>query len=283
MMNSTPAHQRGHTLAILLPSHLLVAIRTAPQCSAQQRPPAVPLIAHDPYFSLWSDADHLTDRNTTHWTGKRQPIFGIARIDGKPWRFMGEDPREVPPMEQTSLKVTPTHTVYEFQADGVKLTATFFTPALPKDLDILSRPVTYLTITVSGEEGHDVSVLIDVDPVISVNMPDQPVTWGRSKAGGLTVLNVGSRDQHILGRSGDDLRIDWGYFHLAVPDEQGASAVASRKAVQSFVESGALPPSDEIDMPLTPRAGAAHLAVELPLGKTGPTPVARHVLLAYTE
>jgi len=29
-------------------------------------------------------------------------------------------------MEQTSLKVTPTHTIYTFQADQVTLTVTFF-------------------------------------------------------------------------------------------------------------------------------------------------------------
>jgi hypothetical protein len=295
MMNSTPANQRGHSLASFLSALLLLANFSA--IHAQQRPPAVPLIAHDPYFSIWSDADRLTDKDTVHWTGKRQPISGLARIDGKPYRFMGGDPREVPAMEQTSLRVTPTHTVYEFQAAGVKLTATFFTPAFPKDLDVLSRPVTYLTITASGDGSHDVSVLIDVDPVIAVNTPDQPVTWGRSKAGTLTVLNVGSRDQHVLSRPGDDLRIDWGYFHLAVSDNQdtpgvppvprpwgpGIQTVASHDAIDSFIRSGALPPSDEMDMPLMPRADAAHLAVMLPLGKTGASPISRHVLLAYTE
>ena len=59
-----------------------------------------------------------------------------------------------------------------------------------------------------------------------MNTPDEPVTWGRSRAQGLTVLNVGSRDQRVLNRPGDDLRIDWGYFHLAVPDaETGASSL----------------------------------------------------------
>src|SRR6202043_2717990 len=128
---------------------------------------------------------------------------------------------------------------------------------------------------------HDVSVLIDVDPVIAVNSDDQPVTWGRSKAGSLTVLNLGSRDQRVLGRPGDDLRIDWGYFHLAVPDNEdtpgvppvprtwgpGIQTVASHDAIDSFIRSGTLPSSDEMDMPLMPRPGAAHLAVELPLGK----------------
>ena len=280
MMN--PTLRRRAQLVATLRSLFFVFVFTR-AVNAQQRPPAVPLIAHDPYFSIWSDADHLTDRNTTHWTGHRQPIAGIARIDGKPYRFMGEDPRDVPAMQQLSLKVTPTHTIYEFQAAGVHLSATFFTPALPRDLEILSRPVTYFTLAVTGDAGHDVSLLIDVDPIIAVNTPDQPVTWGRSRAGILSVLNVGSRDQRALSRPGDDLRIDWGYFHLAVPDIGPGQLVASHNALQSFIDSGVLPTADDMDMPLMPRAGAAHLAVALPLGRTGATPVTRHLLLAYTE
>ncbi|KAA6459213.1 DUF4965 domain-containing protein [Acidobacteria bacterium AB60] len=249
----------------------------------QQRPPAVPLVAHDPYFSIWSDADRLTDKETVHWTGHRQPIAGVVRIDGKPYRFMGAEPRDVPAMDQLSLRVTPTHTIYEFQAAGVRLTATFFTPALPRDFDILSRPVTYLTLTASGEPGHEVSALIDVDPIIAVDTADQPVTWGRSRAGALTVLNVGSRDQRAVGRPGDDVRIDWGYFHLAVPDSESAQVSASHGALLSFVTNGTLPASDDMEMPLMPRRDAAHLAVALPLGKTSATPSTRHVLLAYTE
>lgn len=250
---------------------------------AQQRPPAVPLVAHDPYFSVWSTADKLTDQDTKHWTGSRQPIAGLARIDGKTYRFMGARPRDLPAMEQVSVEVTPTHTVYKFKADQVVLTVNFFTPALPKDLDVLSRPVTYLTLSATGEGGHDLAVLIDVDPVISVNTPDEAVTWGRLRARGLSVLNVGSRDQRVLNRPGDDLRIDWGYFHLAVPDGVGAQLAASHEALRSFAATGTLPEGDDMDMPLMPRAGAAHLAAELPMGKVGATPVSRHLLLAYTE
>jgi hypothetical protein len=250
---------------------------------AQQRPSAVPLVVHDPYFSVWSTADKLTDQDTKHWTGARQPIAGLARIDGKTYRFMGAQPRGVAAMEQVSLEVTPTHTVYQFKADQIVLTVNFFTPAFSKDLDVLSRPVTYLTLSATGEGGHEVLILIDVDPVIAVNTPDEDVTWGRSRARGLSVLNVGSRDQRVLNRPGDDLRIDWGYFHLAVPDGVGAQLAESHEAMANFVSTGTLPEADEMDMPRMPRDGAAHLAAMLPMGKVGASPVSRHVLMAYSE
>ncbi len=228
-------------------------------------------------------ADRLTDQNTKHWTGREQPIYGLARIDGKTWRFMGADPRELPAMEQTSLEVTPTHTVYQFQAGQVSLNVSFFTPAFPKDLDLLSRPVTYLTVSATAEGDHELTVLIDVDPVIAVNSSDEPVTWGRARAPGLTVLSVGSRDQRVLNRPGDDLRIDWGYFHLAAPDASGAQFALSGDNLHSFATTGSLPAADDMDMPRMPREGAADLAVLLPFGKVSGQTTSRHVLFAYTE
>jgi hypothetical protein len=266
-------------LRVVVATMILPAVCVA----AQQRPPAVPLIAHDPYFSVWSMADHLTDQDTKHWTGTRQPIAGLARIDGQTYRFMGAAPRGVPAMQQTALEVTPTHTIYAFEAGGVTLTVTFFTPAFPRDLDLLSRPVTYLSFAAKGAGDHEVSLLVDVDPVISVNTPDEAVTWGRMRTKGLTVLNAGSRDQRVLNRPGDDLRIDWGYFHLAVPDGEGAQVALAHDALSAFAASGVIPDVDEFDMPRMPRDHAAHLAVQLPLGKVAASPVERHVLLAYTE
>ena len=266
----------------------VVAVFAPALAFAQQRPPAVPLIAHNPYFSVWSMADHLTDEDTKHWTGAAQPIAGLARIDGQTYRFMGATPRSVPAMQQTSLEVTPTRTIYTFQAAQVTLTVTFFTPAFPKDLDLLSRPVTYLTFAVTGDGAHDVTLLIDADPLIAVNTRDEEVTWGRSRIPGLTVLNAGSREQRVLNRPGDDLRIDWGYFHLAVPDSPAvpgseAQVAVSSDTMRSFSATGSLPASDDLDMPRMPRDHAAHLAAAFPLGKVSATPVTRHVLLAYTE
>ena len=40
----------------------------------------------------------------------------------------------------------PTRTVYTFADTGVRIELTFFTPAFPEDLDLFSRPVTYVNL-----------------------------------------------------------------------------------------------------------------------------------------
>src|SRR5215469_12545232 len=104
------------------------------------RPPAVPLVACDPYFSVWSAADHLTDADTTHWTGKPQSLTSLVRIDGQTYRVMGTKPDGVPALQQSSVEVLPTRTIYTFAGAGIKLTLTFMNGDLPGDLDLLSRP-----------------------------------------------------------------------------------------------------------------------------------------------
>src|SRR3974390_2746882 len=109
--------------------------------AAALRPPSVPLVACDPYFSIWSPADKLTDADTVHWTGKPHRLASLVRIDGKAFRLMGKEPASVPALPQTDLEVLPTRTIYTFEGEGVRLTMTFMTAALPEDLMIYSRPV----------------------------------------------------------------------------------------------------------------------------------------------
>jgi hypothetical protein len=252
---------------------------------SQQRPPATPLIAHDPYFSIWSATDQLTGSDTTHWTGAPQPIAGIARIDGKAFRFMGRHPESIPAMEQTARSISPTHTRYQFRQNGITLDLTFFTPAMMNDLDLLSRPVTYLTWSVQStdQQSHSISILLDVDPVIAVNDRSQKVVLSRNQTSQLNVLSVGSRDQNILNRSGDNLRIDWGYFHLAIPRNEDSTTVLASDNLGTFAETGSLPASDSISVPQPADRASPHLAASLNFGSVGPQPVVRHLLVSYTE
>ena len=58
------------------------------------RPPAIPLITVDPYFSVWSPADRLYDEDTVHWTNSRNTIEGFVTVDGEDFRFIGHKERE---------------------------------------------------------------------------------------------------------------------------------------------------------------------------------------------
>ncbi|MGC4031803.1 MAG: DUF5127 domain-containing protein [Tepidisphaeraceae bacterium] len=149
------------------------------------RPPAVPLIANDPYFSVWSMTDTLNGNPTRHWTGREHRLTSIVRIDGKSFRLMGDQPSTVTAAKQVNLTVTPTRSIYEFEEGGVRLTLTFMTPMLPDDLMVMSRPVTYVTWSAKSttDASHDVAVYLDAGAELAVNNADQKVTTQAGSAG----------------------------------------------------------------------------------------------------
>ena len=144
--------------------------------------------------------DRLTGGGTRHWTGAHQGLTGIARIDGKNFRFLGGDHGSIPALEESSRKITPTRTIVNLQSPAIELQLCFLTPAFPDDLRILSRPVTYLTWTVRSRDSapHDVTLYLDADAAVSTDTRDQPVVWSRDHVPGLNLLRVGTQDQRIL-------------------------------------------------------------------------------------
>ena len=335
------------------------------------RAPSYPLVTVDPYFSAWSNADHLYDDQVRHWTGREFPLLGTVRVDGESYRFLGKENLPLKPVlpsvreeqwegkyifdepkgdgwksiafsdddwktglsafgtenepnlstlwdtkdiwvrrtftleedlsgktiflhyshddifelyingiqvvgtgyswkynvleelsqevkatlnkgeniitahchnrtgggyvdfglfekepdresfthtaVQTSASVLPTQTVYTFDCGPVALEVIFTTPLLMDDLELLSRPVSYLTYQVTSKDGasHDVQIYFEATPQWAVNDDSQPVTFEKIEQENLSFLKTGTVEQPVLQKKGDDLRIDWGYFYLA--------------------------------------------------------------------
>jgi hypothetical protein len=270
-------------LSLLAAASLLVAHGPA----APFRPPAVPLVAVDPYLSIWSAADKLTDAPTTHWTRRPHRLTSLVRVDGTVHRIMGNEPAEVPPLDQVRVTVRPTRTIYEFRDAAIALSLTFTTPALPEDLAIFSRPVTYLTWEVHSRDGrsHRVSIYFDSTLEAAVNEPGQEVTWSEDETGGLVLLRGGTKDLPILEKKGDNLRIDWGYLYVAAPRSADTThaIVRAGRSRGEFEKRGALSPAVDNEMPRAVSADAPVLAFAVDLGEVRSRPVSRYLMLAYDD
>ncbi|WGQ09172.1 DUF4965 domain-containing protein [Pedobacter gandavensis] len=359
----------------------------------QSKAPAYPLITHDPYFSIWSTTDQLTQSATSHWTGAEQALSGLIQVDGKSYNFMGhaertyktilaaadekpytlrytetapksnwndlnfdasswksgaapfgdrpheagtewkskhlwvvrdfqlgaeipkvlylkinhddnvevylngqevfkkagftegkyvyvpikgvalkslkkgnnvlavhientaggqwldvglstDDPANNPKIAlatQTSRMVKATQTTYSFKAGGVDLELAFTSPLLMDNLDLISRPVSYLTYRVKSNDKkkHQVKILFAASSDLAVHTPAQEIEAQLLKVPGLSVLKAGTTSQPVLQKSGDNVRIDWGYVYVAVPQSQKSTQfIARSSASPALFQSG---------------------------------------------
>ncbi len=250
------------------------------------RVPAVPLIPHDPYFSIWSMSDTLTGDWPRHWTGKVNGMAVLLRVDGRTFRLMGRV-REAPPAKQLARRIMPTRTEFEFAAGGLLCRLSFCSPQIPRDPDLLSWPVSYVDWTLQSDDGvaHRAEIYFDVTGELTVNSGDQKVVWGRFAVPGLQALRMGSQEQAVLEKRGDDLRIDWGYLYLVVPQADGYSlAVGGSGAARSaFAREGVLPSADDLRSPRPANDDWPVLAGAQRAGGVGREPVRGGVLLVYDD
>jgi hypothetical protein len=262
----------------------MVAPAFAQQQALNVPAPATPLVTCDPYFSVWSTGKNLTDKATTHWTGKPHRLVGIVTIDGAPYRFLGDEPQKTPALKQVRSSITPTQTAYEFDGGGTSFKIKFTTPALPSDIDTLSRPITYVTFDAKSTDSksHDLQIFFQASGELTVNRPDQQVTGDIAKPKGLVSIKIGSVDQPVLETKGDDLRIDWGYLYLAAPTKEIASYSIAAPGAQrdAFIESKALP---EVQTGKPEAGGQLAGAVTLSMPKVTSEAQSRWLVLAYDD
>ncbi len=429
----------------LLAGLALLTLMLSPARAQTLRPPAYPLITHDPYFSVWSMTDNLTDSPTRHWTGKPQPLDGVLRVDGQSYQFLGAEATRYQPVlptgelapytaqytltdpgagwetpdfdastwktapgpfgdtpaarttwrnsetdkagiyvrreftfdgaadpakfllslchddavtvylngvqvldkkgyisdyinlplsaagqrairtgknvlamhcvspvggsfldaglvmpvipstpvttaTQTGVTVTATQTEYTFTAGPVELRVNFLSPLLLDELDVVARPVSYVTFTANARDGktHVVQVFFGESGLLAANTGGQAVVAGAGNTAGLQWLNIGTKEQPLLQKKGDNVRIDWGYAYLAVPNGAGAQLRSGPLATlkSAFLAGGTLPgdaPAAAAGQAGTGLAQDYGLAVSFSLGSVGTKAVSQHLLLAYDD
>ncbi|UJH90751.1 DUF4965 domain-containing protein [Antarcticibacterium sp. 1MA-6-2] len=140
-----------------------------------------------------------------------------------------EDKSKKEAAEQLSVEFRATQTEYVLRCGGVDVNLTFTSPLLMDDLDVLARLVSYISIktTPNDNEAHEVQVYFGASTAIAVNESNQIVTAELSSTNELSYLKAGTKSQEILEKSGDDLRIDWGYLYVAASKDANAKQTVS--------------------------------------------------------
>ena len=143
---------------------------------------------------------------------------------------MGKSPGYVPAAQSTGAELTPTQTTFSFFQDGVEIKISFLSPLLVEDLDLVTRPLSYVTWSLASKDkmNHSAELYFEISGLATVDTKTQPVTWERKSVQKLEVLKMGSKEQPVLQKSGDDLRIDWGYLYAAVAQNEMSSSFIGR-------------------------------------------------------
>ena len=136
---------------------------------------------------------------------------------------------------QTSVDVQATQTHYNFTCGDIDLKLTFTAPLFMEDIDLTSRPVNYITYEVKSKDGkeHDIEFYFEATPEWALDNKIQESMSEGFENNGLLYVKTGSIAQEILGKRGDDLRIDWGYFYMAAENKNTFIGVGSPEVLRS--------------------------------------------------
>jgi len=182
--------------------------------------------------------------------------------------------------KQTGIDMNATQTTYKFRCGKADLVVTFTSPLLINDMELFPRPVSYITYSVrSNDNGtHDVKVFFGASTDIAVNKPSQEVaaeTYVNSK---MSILRAGTIEQPVLKKKGDDLRIDWGYMYVGVPQADNAvQYIVPAKDISNPFVGQVLTGADTV------KGKQLSLNTIIPFGNVGRSFVQKHVEIGYDD
>jgi hypothetical protein len=211
---------------------------------------------------------------------------GLAYVDFGIFKESDQKPVLAETAVQKSVKVSATQTKYDFVCGPVDLHLEFVSPLLMDDLDLLSRPVNYITYDVVANDGksHEVQVYFETTPEWAVHELNQEVEVTTGKTGDVMFAKTGTTQQPILQKKGDNVRIDWGYFYLAAKEsgsnEVGIGDFTAMK--KSFATAGKLTPATEkVNAVMT--SAMPVLAYNDDLKTVNSSPASGYIMLAYND
>ena len=153
--------------------------------------------------------------------GKNVLAMHGTNLRGNAWLDAGfgkqKNAKQLNLAKQISVEMTATQTKYVFACGPVQLSLTFTSPLIASNLDLLSRPVSYVDMDVKSldKKSHDTEVTFAMATDVARNEANQALETVYRTSGNLRYLKTGVKNQQILGKKGDDLRIDWGYGYMA--------------------------------------------------------------------
>jgi len=216
--------------------------------------------------------------------GKNVLAVHVTNTGGGAWLDAGivEEPAPAPGpsvevARQNKVTVNATQTIYELTCGKTDVNLTFTSPLLLDNPELVSRPISYVNVAVTANDGaqHDVQLYFGASTDIAVNTPAQEVKAQQYAAKGLSILKAGTTAQPVLEKKGDNIRIDWGYMYVAVP---------AANTVRQFVSPAR--PFTQVFQPATSAASTGkHLVLNtiVSMGKVGTTAKEQLILVGYDD
>ena len=204
-----------------------------------------------------------------------QNTLGGCLVDFGLYRTDDTEKRLVQTAVQTSAEVQATRTIYTFTCGEVDLRLTFMAPALLEDLNLVSRPVNYMTYEVASNDGakHDVEIYFEAGPQWARHADSQKSICETLTDERFAYAKVGTVEQPVLQKFGDNVRIDWGYFYLAGDKAKYTTASGNPYAIRSeFIDAGTISSNK-----------GEYLAITANIGKVGTKAVSDYIMVGYDD
>lgn len=204
---------------------------------------AVPLIVADPFLSVWSHSEVLTDDVTKHVGGTTHPLEGYVEVDGRLYRFLGTESfdvvgriagwdAEAGVAVQKAVHVTPTQTYVTLEAAGVRFTVVFAAPQLVDDPTSLGAAVNYVSYQAEAVDGkaHEAKVHLSFSSSLVCRSSNAGCSVETDLSSGVAVGRMGLATQSMT----EGVRPNWGYICVMADASRGQKITPNGSAHMIF-------------------------------------------------